>query len=301
MNPNVPTPEFIEWLKSLSPEQIADYNQQQNAQTEGVWEKFKSNFEKGTCSLCNKPLLSFDHHKPCLHWLLTPEGFTKRHFHLIYKKYTYYRMAAYVRWVATIDAPFKNINDIKAEHPGDKLIDFTARYKNLTWSFSCSPTDHQGHKNSEQGNFPHYHFQMLINGLPFIDYSDFHVPFHNDDLYNIELFAHKNLISHRFGVGIGMSELLEKGEGLEFVIEKPSPTCNRAEAACEIDTLIMANEGETISGELLNEAIEEAKASGKTVASVVKEKIKNANIITIVSAGEGVPEAKQRAGGRKKK
>lgn len=301
MNPNVPTQEFIEWLKSLSPEQIAYYNQQQNAHTERVWEKFKTYFEKGTCSLCNEPLQSFYPLKPCLHWLLTPEGFTKKHFHLIYKKFTYFRMAAYVRWVATIDAPFKNINDIKAEHPGDKLIDFTARCKNLTWSFSCSPTDHQGHKNSEQGNFPHYHFQMFVNELPFIDYSDFHIPFHEDDLYNIELFAHKNLIFHRFGVGIGMSELLEKGEGLEFIIESPSQTCNRAEAACEIDTLIMASVGETISGELLNEAIEEAKASGKTIASVVKKKIKNANIATIVSAGEGVPEAKQRTGGRKRK
>lgn len=301
MNPNVPTPGFIEWLKSLSPEQIAYYNQQQNAHTERVWEKFKTYFEKGTCSLCNKSLQSFYPLKPCLHWLLKPEGFTKKHFNLIYREFTYHRIAAYARWVATIDAPFKNINDIKAEHPGDKLIDFTAKYKNLTWSFSCSQTDHQGHKNSEQGNFPHYHFQMLLNGLPFIDYSDFHVPFHKDDLHNIELFAHKDLISHRFGVGIGMSELLEKGEGLEFVIERSSPTNNRAEATYEIDTLIMANEDETISGELLNEAIKEAKTSGKTIASVIKKKIKNANIATIVSAGGGVPEAKQRTGGRKKK
>ena len=68
-----------------------------------------------------------------------------------------------------------------------------------------------------------------------------------------------------------------------------------------MSTMIMAQDGETIPGNLLAEAIEESKASGKTLASVVRKKIQKANIMTIISPGKGVPEAMQRKGGRRKR
>ena len=51
------------------------------------------------------------------------------------------------------------------------------------------------------------------------------------------------------------------------------------------------------------DAAKEAKESQRTLASVIREKLKDseANITTIVSPGDGVPEPQQREGGRKKK
>jgi len=81
---------------------------------------------------------------------------------------------------------------------------------------------------------------------------------------------------------------------LEYIVENSEPTKNDQDAAFEMDTLLTADEGTTISGELLSECIAEAKEKGQSIASVVRKKIKNANITTMVSAGKGVPEAMPR-------
>ena len=211
-------------------------------------------------------------------------------------------MEAYVRWMASIDGLLKNINDIRQEHPGDKIIDFTAKYKHITWSFSCSKADFEGHSSSREGNFPHYHMKMNLDGKPFITYSDFHVPFHKDDLYDLELLTnHPDIMRRGFSRGAGMESLLGTEEGLDAVIEHSVPTDKDDEAAFNLQTIVMAPIGETISGALIAEVQAEAKATGKTIASVVRKKLPNAQIITTVSPGPGVPEAKQRTGGRKKK
>ncbi|TAL72894.1 MAG: hypothetical protein EPN88_04635 [Bacteroidetes bacterium] len=302
MRPDIPPDKFAEWLKSLPPEKIREGNKQELKQAEEDWNKFRSFFKRGDCSICGKPLKSFSDKSPCLHWLLRPKGFKKKHFPLLCEKFTYFRIAAYVRWVASIDDLLKNINDIKQEHPGENLIDFTARYKHLTWSFSCCKADLEGHPNSHEGNFPHYHIRMNLDGKPFITYSNFHIPFHKDDLYDIELITkHPDLVKHGFSRGAGMESLLGTDEGLEAVIEHSIPTDNYEEAAFNVQTIVMAPEGETISGALIAEVQAEAKATGKTIASVLRDKLPNANIISTISPGPGVPEAKQRTGGRKKK
>ena len=198
----------------------------------------------------------------------------------------------------------KNINDILEEHPGGKLIDFTAKYKHITWSFSCGSSDFEGHKTKSYGNFPHYHMQMKLNGQQFICYNNFHIPFHDDDLYDIELFAkHKVFVKHGYGRGSGMQELMGSEKGLEFIINHSDPTGDFDNAAFNLNTIVMAKEGETISGELLAEAFDEAKAKGKTITSVLRDKLQdsNASITTIVSPGDGVPETQQRTGRKKKK
>jgi hypothetical protein len=295
MRPNIPPNKFAEWLKQLPAETIESGNEQEHKQTEESYKKFVQYFKNEKCSICSKPLKAFSANSPCLHWLLRPKNFMKKHFPLLYKKFTYFRIEAYVRWVASIAGPVKNINDIEDEHLDGKMIDFTAKYKHLTWSFSCGKSDYEGHKNSAYGNFPHYHMQMKLNGHSFIDYGDFHIPFHDDDLYDIELFTrHSDVVRHGFGYGVGMNEMLKHEEMLEYILESSEPTENEQEAAFEMDTLIMADEGTTISGELLSECLKEAKEKGQSVASVARKKIKNANITTVVSAGKGVPEAMPR-------
>jgi hypothetical protein len=198
----------------------------------------------------------------------------------------------------------QNINDIIEEHPGNKFIDFTAKYKHITWSFSCGRSDYEGHKTKTYGNFPHYHMQMKMNGNQFISYNDFHIPFHDDDLYDIELFTnHKDLVRYSYGPGLGMEELMGSENGLEYIVNNTTPTKNIDNAAFHLNTIVMAKEGETISGDVIAEAIKEAKVKGKTITSVLREKLQgtNANITTVISPGDGVPEAQQRTGRKKLK
>jgi len=100
-----------------------------------------------------------------------------------------------------------------------------------------------------------------------------------------------------------MQELMGSEDGLEFIVDHSTPADNRDDAAYDISTMIMAPEGGTISGDLIADAAKEAKESQRTLASVIREKLKDseANITTIVSPGDGVPEPQQREGGSKKK
>lgn len=304
MRPDIPPEKFVKWLKQLPEEVVRHGNAQEHKQAEEDYKKFVECFNKGECSLCGKPLKTFSANSPCLHWLLRPKKFKKKHFSVLYHNFTYFRIAAYVRWAASIDSPMKNINDIMEEHPGGKLIDFTAKHRHLTWSFSCGETDYKGHNGKAHGNTPHYHMQMNLDGKQFINYNDFHIPFHDDDLYHIELFTnHSDKVKHSFGHGSGMQDIMGSKEGLEFIIDHSDPTDDQENAAFNINTLIMAPEGETISGDLLADAINEAKTNGKTIASVLRNKLEgtNASITSIVSPGDGVPESKQRPGRKKGK
>lgn len=264
---------------------------------------FVESFESGKCIFCEKPLKSFSAESPCLHWLLRPKRFKKKHFPLFFSNFSYFRISSYVRWIASIDVPIKNINDILEEHPGGKLIDFTAKYKHISWSFSCESSDYKGHKTKAFGNFPHYHMQIKLNGNRFICYNDFHIPFHDDDLYDFELLLkHKDFVKHTYGPGLGMQDLMGSKKGLEFIIDHSHPTEDYDNAAFKLQTLVMAKEGETISGDLIAAAIKEAKTKGKTVTSVLRDKLKdtNASMTTIVSPGDSVPKPQQRSGRKKK-
>ncbi len=304
MRPNTTPDEFVKWLKSQPPEFLEKGNEITRLEAEKDYEEFARLFKEGQCSICGKPLKTFSANNPCLHWLLRPKKFKKKHFPAFFQEFTYFRISAYVRWVASIDKPMQNINDIQEEHPGEKLIDFTAKHQHLTWSFSCSKSDLEGHMTTKSGNYPHYHMQMKLNGQSFIRYSDFHIPFHKDDLFDMELFSkHKDFAVHSYGPGSGMQELMGSEEGLEFIVDHSTPTDNPDDAAYNLSTMIMAPEGGTISGDLIADAAKEAKESQRTLASVIREKLKDsgANITTIVAPGDGVPEPLQREGGRKKK
>jgi len=304
MRPDIPPEKFVEWLKKLPEDVRRETNEKERKQAEEDYKKFEKYFNQGKCSLCKKTLHSFKPETPCLHWLLRPKKFKKKHLPLLYNKFTYFRISAYIRWVASIEKPLSKINDIVEEHPGDKIIDFTAKYKHITWSFSCGKSDLEGHKNKRSGSEPHYHMQMTLSQQRFISYNDFHIPFHSEDLYDLELFTkHNDVIKHGYGRGSGMQDILGNPETLELVVDESEATKNPDDADFHLNTIIMAKEGETISGDLLAEAFKEAEVKGKTATSILREKLKDsdANITTIVSPGGGVPEPQQRKGRKKKK
>lgn len=304
MRPKISPSEFAEWLKKL-PQDVRRYgNEQELNRAKKDYEEFVYNFNKGICVICGKPLKTFSVSSPCLHWLLHPKKFKKKHFPNLFKHYGYFRMSAYVRWVASTEIPLRNINDLTMEHSPNKLFEYTVKYKHITWSFSCSMNDYKGHSSSSSGNFPHYHMQMKLDGKRFITYSDFHIPFNEDDLYDLELILrHHDIVKHTFGPGIGIQDIMDYKDGADFLIELSEPTDNFDDATLHLQTFIMAQDGETIPGELLQEAIKESKESKKTLAAILPRKLKDRNIsiTTIVSPGDGIPEAQKRTGRKKRK
>jgi hypothetical protein len=300
MLPPVKPNKFADFLRSLPEEERRRRTMMQLKEAEDEYKIFKEAFSKEWCSLCNKSIKTFSSNSPCMHWLLRPKGFKKKHFPLLYDSFNYFRISAYVRWVASIDGQFRNINDISEEHPGDKLIDFTAKYKHITWSFSCGQNDFQGHKGKRAGNNPHYHLQLTLNGKGFISYNDYHIPLHEEDLYTFDLILNNfDIVKHGFGAGSGMQSLFENEEILEAAVDDSEVTEN--ESAFNMSTLILADEGHTISGDLIANAYKESKQTGKTMASILKNTTtdEKVNIRTIVTPGKGVPEPQQRKGRKK--
>jgi hypothetical protein len=192
-----------QWFKNLSEEEIRKVNEIERKKAEEDYKKFKEAFSRGMCSLCGSPLSTISREKPCLHWLLRQCKFKKKDFKLLYPTISYFQMNAYLRWVANQDVYMKNINDLTDEKNPSKIIETTIKYKHIEWSFSCSQSDFEGHKGSK-ADFPHYHFQMRIDGRPFIDYTDYHIPFLESDIFNFVLIKNHGAIESYGLGGVGM-------------------------------------------------------------------------------------------------
>lgn len=292
--------DFAEFLRKLSPEQIAEGNRRELERAEADHHAFATAFQAGHCYICGRPLSHYDKRQPCLHWLLRPAGFIKSDFPLVTKLYGFFQIQAYLRWVANEEARAQNINDLAAEGTG-KLIEMTIRYKDYEWSFSCGQSDMDGHPTaSPASQMPHYHFQMRVNKASFIKYNDFHVPFSDMDLINLTALREApDLIKQRTFGGEGMTDLLSEGT-LEAVVRHGKAAPNEETAPIKLDTIIEAEEGTSISGDDLYALIKEAKENGVTLASMV-HKLKNVRATTIVTPGQGVVEQAPRKGGRGKK
>lgn len=117
----------------LSDQQIEETNKKVIEDTTKEYQEFKDALVKEICYMCNKSFSSFDVNEPCLHWLLRPPSFDKKHLPLVYSQYDYNRIQPYLRWLANAEVPFKNINDLVEEKSSKKIIENTIRYKNFEW------------------------------------------------------------------------------------------------------------------------------------------------------------------------
>lgn len=286
---------YAKFLATLSPEEIAHGNEINHRNTQEEFNQFIMHFKAGSCYLCEKPLSSFSKKIPCPHWLLKPKGFKKHDLAAIAEKYGFYQMQAFLRWIANQEAFAKNINDLAEEGSGDKMFEVTIKYKYLEWAFSCAESDYQGHATSQHAKHPHYHFQMRIDGRPFINYSDNHLPFSKMDIVNIEAMkAQPDKIKQRFSHGEGMNDILSD-ETVERIINLTVPRDAEEGAPFKIDTFAMAEEGKTINSDDVYAIMQESKEKGVTVASLM-HKLPNAQTRIIVSPGPGVVEQAPRTG-----
>ena len=169
--------EIVNYLRSCSPEETASANRLEIQRAALEHTIFARAFRQGMCYLCHEPMDAFCEAEPCCHWLLNPKGFRKKHIPMVFDRFGFHQLRSYLGWIASMEAPFRDVNDLRAEHSGTKKIDLTIRWNHLEWSFSCSSSDMRGHKGSRAGVDPHYHFQMASDGKTIIRYNDFHIPF----------------------------------------------------------------------------------------------------------------------------
>lgn len=287
--------EYAKFLQKMPEAELTKGNDAQLQRDRAQHKRFQDNFRKGICYLCNEPRSKFRKELPCLHWLLRPNGFRKNDFLSVTKKYGFFQIQAYLRWVANEDGVALNINDMPEGGSG-KLFETTIRYKNLEWSFSCSETDYLGTHGSQP---PHYHFQMKIDNRSFIDYSNFHIPFNEFEITIIEAKRVLPDLDIRFPFGEGMRDALTD-ETVEQIVNNTKFEGVSENAPFIIDTLAISDEGKRISGGDLYNIIQEAKGKNVTIASLM-HKFPNANVRVMVSPGPGVVEQAPRSKRKKTK
>ena len=134
---------------------------------------------------------------------------------------------------------------------------------------------------------------MLVDGLPFIKFNDFHIPFSKEDLFNIELLKQDNVLL-RNSQAPGMTDILEDSEMLKMIDEYCTISENEEDASLNFGTMIQMPEGKTMSGEEIAKIFKESKRTRRPIRHLMKEHFPDASIISEVTAADGVPEKKKR-------
>lgn len=289
----------IENIKSLSEDERRRISDDGMKKTDEIYASFKEHYSQGNCHICKSHLKSFSPKKPCLHWLLRPKGFKKKHFSSLFNRYGYFQMEVFARWVTNLEDPVHNINDLEVERRDKKIFETTIKYKHIEWSFSCSPSDLEGHKNSPHTNFPHFHFQMRLDKKPFINYTDFHVPFKDEDIWKLAMINQTEIpFEHHFRYGEGMQSVMSE-EAHEFIMNNSVKAEDESEATYKFDTIVHAKPGQTISGDDIAELIEESKKTGVPFAKLAERL--DADVQVIVKAGDAVPDIASRKATKRNK
>ena len=287
--------QYANYLKTLPKAIAAENNRRAREHAEKEAAAFAVAFSLGKCSICNGDLTSHVKDQPCLHWLLNPDGFEKADLRRVTDRFPMAQVELYMRRVANQEAFAKNINDLADEGTG-KLVELTAKYKNLEWAISCGKGDYAGHgSNSEESKTPHYHFQMRIDKKPFIDYADFHIPLHHSDIVTMEAERlAPDYVTRRFAGGEGMSEVF-KQEIIERLALEGKPAENDADGIVKFDHLVIAEKGTQLSGQAILDAVRKAKAEGRPMTEALRQ-IPNARVLTMAEPGPGVVEQAVRGG-----
>lgn len=279
------------FLRSLSPEQIEEGNRREHAEYERQVSEFRKAYAAGRCYLCGEPFNQMRAAHPCTYWLLRRCRFKKKDFLSIAERYDYHNIAAFLRWCANEESMLRNINDLESERSDRKVISYTVKWKNIDWTFDCTENDMLGH-GTGPSSYPHYHFQMRIDGRQFINFNEFHVPLSNRDLFILRL-RDEPKIQRSFGAaGSGMQEAVPVDPGL--VLEHTEPTTNEDEAAYHFSTMIEAAD-QPLSGDEIHAIIEEAKRTNKSFAFVAKQRLQGrARIRTVISPTDSIPDIANR-------
>jgi hypothetical protein len=282
------TEKYRQIFESMSLEGIEEINKKNDEEHQRQATEFKAGYEKGICYLCGKPFKTISKDNPCLHWLLRQCKFRKKDFAKIYSKYGYGNIAAFIRWCANQERLQSSINDLKEEKSVRKVLSYTVKWKNIEWTFDCSKNDFSGHEGTSI-NYPHYHFQMRIDGKQFINFNDFHVPFTDEDVFVLKNSIEQgDWFKQNFGaIGSGMQEAVSLDP--ELALEHMS-NAEEEDATYHLSTMIEAID-KPIPGELIDEIRQESIDTGKSMTLIAKEKLKDIAVVkTVISPADSIPD-----------
>ncbi len=286
------------FFKDLGSDYVAEKNRQQDEENKRVHKDFITKLKKGKCFLCGMNMNSFKESVQCYHWFTYPKGIRKKHFErYLNKPIGFFRLDSYFRWLVNSEVFLTNINDLKNETSSTSYLESTFRYKNIEWAFSVGNTDLDGHQNAKVGAQPHFHIQMKVDDQIFLKFNDFHIPFTDQDLFMIELRKQMGdeLIINQGSLNAGIA-VLENEELLEALEKEMIRADDESTAPFNRQTLIIAPEGQQISGEIIQQAYEESLKTKEPVSKIVQRLIKDAKVITQIVPGDGVPNMTKRSG-----
>ena len=142
---------------------------------------------------------------------------------------------------------------------------------------------------------------MKVDGNVVVSFNDLHIPFDDQDAFWFVVKEGKiDRLKSGFGRGrdTGMQGMFDAIPAEELVDQMVASE-NEDDAAFDMSTLIMADEGTTISGDDIAAMMEERKRTGASFAKLAQN-IKNARVQTIIGPGKGVPEIAPRKPNRGK-
>lgn len=282
-------------LISLTKEEIQEKNIEEEIRTKKEYDEFVEYYRKWECNICKKSLNIFSSQEPCLHYLLRRNSnFKKKNFKDIYKEWWYFNISSYLRWVANQERFIWNINNLESEKWKCKKFEYTIKWKNIEWTFSCAESDFIWHRWTNS-DFPHYHFQMRIDSRPFIDFSQYHISFSEIDLFNFDFIDNNKTRHWWWNGGVWIQELfddLEKlpEEDLDEFLTNMQYTNNEEDAQTNISTFMEWQ----INWNEFSELLKERDRTWKTMNTLLKEKYPHHKIQTIVSPIDSIPNVANR-------
>jgi len=287
------TERYRKVFEQMSAQEVEEMNRLNDEEHQRQADAFKAGYEKGICYLCNKPFKTISKENPCLHWLLRQCKFKKKYFPKLFQKYGYGNIAAFVRWCANQEKLLSNINDLNDEKSERNILSYTVKWKNIEWTFDCSKSDFEGHQGTSI-DYPHYHFQMRIDGRQFINFNDFHLPFTEHDLFVLKnSMEQSDWFKQDFGtIGSGMQDAVNVG--LDEILEHTTRSEDENDAVYHFSTMIDARDS-PLSGEEIYEMQQEAERTGKSLAYVAQKRLKDCTKVqTVVSPAESIPDIASR-------
>ena len=274
-------------IYDMTDDELEKFNNKNAKKTRLDYEEFKNDLSIGKCWLCKEQFDYCDLRYPCHHWLLLPQKLRKRHLKNLFEKFTYDQLEGFLRWYVNAHDHAKHINDLRDEHAEDLARAVTIKFDDIEWSMQFGQSCIDG-KHGDVG--PHYHMQIKNKGMIFHSFSDNHIKLSDYGLWRLNIDLGNDSKIRRIDVdAAGIQDMFDNYKA-EDLLSSMHTTDDYDNAQFHVQSLVIAEEGHTISGDDIVNLYEESKRTGKPVSQLL-HKLQNVKTTVMVEPGPGIPEA----------